>query len=130
MPPKKSYDLRLRERRSVLTKQQTARRTAIRRQKKLAEASALGAIVIDRVDVAVRWTDLQRERGISTANDVAVFLLDRYNNNNNNFYSRGFRVGSEHIYKPDGHNSVKHNTKHNIIITFLQHNAYRALYYS
>ena len=78
MPPKKSYDLRLRERRSVLTKQQTARRTAIRRQKKLAEASALGAIVIDRVDVAVRWTDLQRERGISTANDVAVFLLDRY----------------------------------------------------
>ena len=45
-------------------------------------------------------------------------------------YSRGFRVGSEHIYKPDGHNSAKHNTKHNIIITFLQHNAYRALYYS
>ena len=76
MPPKKSYDLR--ERRSVLAKQQTARRTAIRRQKKLAEASALGAIVIDRVDVTVRWTDLQRERGISTANDVAVFLLDRY----------------------------------------------------
>ena len=76
MPPKKSYDLK--ERRSVLAKQQTERRAAIRRQKKLAEASALGAIVIDRVDVTVRWTDLQRERGISAANDVAVFLLDRY----------------------------------------------------
>ena len=30
------------------------------------------------------------------------------------------------MYKPDGHNIAKHN----IFITFLQHNAYRALYYS
>ena len=61
---------------------------------------------------------------------TSIPCVNNNNNNNNNFYSRGFRVGSEHIYKPDGHNSVKHNTKHNIIITFLQHNAYRALYYS
>ena len=66
----------------------------------------------------------------SAGEKIETLPLSVENNNNNNLYSRGFRVGSEHIYKPDGHNSAKHNTKHNIIITFLQHNAYRALYYS
>ena len=77
MAPRKKWD-DPKEQRSFRTKRQKESRAAIRRQTKFAEASALGAIVIDRVDVTVRWTELQRERGISSANDVAVFLLDRY----------------------------------------------------
>ena len=59
-------------------RKQKDKRAAIRADKLSAKITASGAVIIDREEVTTRWNKLQNELGLTTANDVAMLLIDRY----------------------------------------------------